>query len=342
MIRELYAAGVSLLVAMAAGSVLILAVGESPANVYALLVARTWGDFYGIGQVLFKATPLIFTGLAVALAFRAGLFNIGAEGQMVAGGFAAGLLGAALPASVPSPFAIVATLAAAAAAGAAVGALPGWLKARYGAHEVINTIMLNLIVASLVLWAGNTWFFEEGQTHTAAIAATAELPGLGLGASQANTSFILAVLAAAAVWYLLSRTRRGYAIRAVGLNPGAAETGGIRAGRVWIGAMAASGALAGLVAANFVLGQKHYFETGMGRGAGFVGIAVALLGRNHPGGVVAAAIFFGTLEQGAFAVSALVPKEVVEIFEAVVILAVVATSAEVQRLAKGSGRRKAS
>ena len=337
MIRELYAAAVSLLVAMAAGSVLILAVGESPANVYGLLITRTWGDVYGVGQVLFKATPLIFTGLAVALAFRAGLFNIGAEGQMIAGGFVAGLFGAALPASLPAPLAITATLSVAALAGAALGALPGWLKARYGAHEVINTIMLNLIVASLVLWAGNTWFFEKGQTHTAAIAEAAELPGLGLGASQANTSFILALATAALVWYLLERTRRGYAIRAVGLNPGAAETGGIRAGRVWIGAMAISGALAGLVAANFVLGQKHYFETGMGRGVGFVGIAVALLGRNHPGGVVAAAIFFGTLEQGAFAVSSLVPKEVVEIFEAIVILAVVATSAEIKRLA---GRKK--
>jgi simple sugar transport system permease protein len=331
--HDLIAAAIALLVATAAGSVLILVVGESPGAVYTLLLSKTWGSAYGIGQVLYRATPLIFTGLAVALAFRAGLFNIGAEGQMIAGGLAAGVFAASIPAALPAPIAVASSLAVAAAAGAAIGALPGWLKARFGAHEVINTIMLNFIVASVALWLGNQWFFAPGTTHTAAITGAAELPALGLGPSLANASFLVALAAAGGVWYLLARTRRGYELRAVGLSPGAAETGGISIGRTWIGAMALSGALAGLVAANFVLGDKHYFEIGVGRGVGFVGIAVALLGRNHPVGVVLAALFFGTLEHGGFVVSSVVPKEVVGILTAVVILAVVASSAEVRRLA---------
>ncbi len=327
---------IALLVAMAVGSLLILAFGESPASVYRLLIVNTWGNTNGIGQVLFKATPLIFTGLAISLAFHAGLFNIGAEGQMIAGGFTAGIVAAGLPASTPAIVAIPIALLAAAFVGALVGGFPGWLKARFGAHEVINTIMLNFIVAAVVLWIGKRSFFAKGTTHTEPIATGAELPGLGLGDSQASVAFLLALLVAAGVFYALSRTERGFAIRAVGHSQSAAKASGIRVGWVWITTMAASGAIAALVASGSVLGYKHYYEVGMSKGVGFVGIAVALLGRNHPIGVVFAALFFGTLEQGGFVVSALVPKEVVEILVAVVILAVVATSAEVRRLARRS------
>ncbi len=331
--REAYTIAVALLVAMAAGSVLILAYGQSPAHVYGVLIARTWGDAYGFGQVLFKATPLVFTGLAVALAFRAGLFNIGAEGQMVVGAFATGLVGAALPDGVPWIVGVPVAIAAGVAAGAALGALPGYLRARFGAHEVINTIMLNFIASAAVLWAGRSWFFEPETTHTAAVASGARIGGFGLSGSAANWSFVLALLAAAGVWYFLARTRRGFEWRAVGANPRAAEAGGVHIGVAIIGAMAVSGGLAGAVGANFVLGYKHYFEEGIGRGMGFMGIAVALLGRNHPVGIVAAALLMGTLSQGGLAVNALVPKELVDVLQAVIILAVAATSSEVRRLA---------
>jgi general nucleoside transport system permease protein len=144
------------------------------------------------------------------------------------------------------------------------------------------------------------------------------------------------VAAAAAVWYFLARTRRGYEWRAVGLAAPAAENAGIRIGRTWIAAMAASGAIAGLVGTNYVLGYKHYFEHDAGRGIGFMGIAVALLGRNHPAGVVAAALLFGTLSHGGLAVNALVPKELVDVLQAVIILAIVATAAEVRRRRGGA------
>jgi len=331
--REAYIVVVALLVAMAAGSVLILAFGQSPAQVYGMLMAHTWGDSYGLGQVLFKATPLVFTGLAVALAFRVGLFNIGVEGQMMVGAFATALVGASLPDGTPWVIAIVLAIGAGAVAGGALGAIPGYLRARFGAHEVINTIMLNFIAGALVLWAGRTWFFVEESTHTQTVIESARIPSLGMSGSAANLSCFLALIAAAGVWYFFERTRRGHEWRAVGESPLAAETAGIRIGRSITWAMAASGALAGAVGANFVLGYKHYFEEGIGRGMGFMGIAVALVGRNHPVGIVGAALLFGTLSQGGFAVNELVPKELVDVLQAVIILAVAATSAEVRRLA---------
>jgi general nucleoside transport system permease protein len=331
--RFLQAYGVilALLVAMAAGSLLILAFGQSPLKVYGVLLASTWGDSYGIGQTIFKATPLIFTGLSVALAFRAGLFNIGCEGQLLMGCFACALVGLWLPASTPVLLAVPLAIAAAAGAGAALGAIPGALRAYTGSHEVINTIMLNFVASALVLWAGNRFFFVEETTHTGEIISAVRLPGLGLAESAANGSFLLALLAAGFFWILMDRSRRGFELRALGHSPRAAENAGIDVRRSIVVAMSLSGALAGAVGANYVLGYKHYFEEGLGRGMGFMGIAVALLGRNHPIGIVAAALLFGTLSQGGLAVNAFVPKEIIEVLQAVIILAVAITAAGTRR-----------
>jgi simple sugar transport system permease protein len=317
----------ALLIALAAASALILAAGAAPLEVYRLLAAGTWGHAYGIGQVLFKTTPLIFTGLAVALALRAGLFNIGAEGQLTVGAFLTALVGmhaAALPSLVAVPLALV----AGAAGGAFVAAIAGALKAWRGAHEVINTIMLNFIVRAAMVGLG-TRFFEREQIHTAPIAASARLPRLGewlpaLHGSAANASIFLALAAAVAVAALLERTRAGFTLRAVGAAPDVAATSGISVGRVQLLAMTLSGALAGLVGANFVLGYKHYYEDGFSGGVGYMGIAVAVLGGARPLGVVVAALVFGTLSQGALAVNAIVPKELVDVLVAVIIFVVAA------------------
>jgi simple sugar transport system permease protein len=331
-VREGSIIAIALLAAMAAGSLLILAYGESPAAVYGLLFKSTWTTEHGTGQVLFKATPLVLTGLAVALAFRAGLFNIGGEGQLAVGAFATGLAGAALPLDTPWPLALPLALAAGGAAGAVWGAIPGALKAWTGAHEVINTIMMNFIAGGLILWAGNGWFFVAETEHTGRVVDGAHLSDLGLAGSAANLSVFIALGCAGAVWYFLARTRRGYELRALGLAPLAAEAGGVDLRRATILAMTASGALAGLVGANYVLGYKHYYENGMGTGTGYMGIAVALLGRNHPAGVVAAALLISTLQHGGLAASELVPRELIDVLQAVIILAVAASSAEVRRL----------
>lgn len=325
--RELITIGLALLAAFVAGSLLIWAIGESPLGIYELLLSTTWGTRYGIGQVLARATPLVLTGLSVAIAFRAGLFNIGAEGQLAAGSFAAAVCGAALPAATPGPIAIVLCILAAMIAGGLIGALPGLLKARYGAHEVINTIMLNFIVSAVVLWLGNKWFFVAYTTHTARIAPSAELGGLGFPGSAANTSLFFALLVALAIHLFITRTRRGFEWRTVGHNPRAAENAGVNVPSVIVGAMTLSGALAGAAGVHYVLGYKHYFERDIGSGAGVTGIAVALLGRNHPAGIVIAALLFGTLSHGGLEVSERVPKELVEILRAVIILAVAVATA---------------
>ncbi|HUO51642.1 MAG TPA: ABC transporter permease [Gemmatimonadaceae bacterium] len=326
---------VALLVALVAGDLLILAVGQSPAAVYRLLVQGTWGNWYGFGQVLYKTTTLIATGLAVSLGLRAGLFNIGAEGQLAAGGFGAALAGLALPAGTPAWIAVPACVAAAMAAGGAVGAVPGALRARFGAHEVITTIMLNFIVLALLNWIVVAHLRVPETLHTPEIRAGA-VPRLAVAwaafhGSAANFTIGILLAAALATWWFLFRTRSGYELRAVGLQPDAAEYGGVGAGATWMRALAISGMLAGLGGVNFVLGYKHYYEEGFAGGAGFLGIAVALVGRNHPAGVVVAALFFATLSQGGLAVNALVPKQLVEVLQGVIILAVAASVPEVRR-----------
>ncbi len=329
--REATILAFAILAAMAVASVLILVYGESPLHVYSVMLSRTWGDAYGVGQVLFKSTPLVFTGLAVAMAFQVGLFNIGGEGQLLVGSFASALVGAALPAMVPAWFAIPMCVVAGAGAGAALAFVPGVLKVRFHSHEVINTIMLNFISQALVLWAGRRFFFVAETVHTKLVLPAARVPSLGLSDSAANAAFLLALLAAVGCHWLLSRSRLGYQMRAVGKGAAAAETAGISLSRMILFAMALSGALAGMVGSSLVLGYKGYFEEGMGSGAGFMGIAVALLARSRPLGVIPAALLFGTLSQGGLAANALVPKEILDVLQAVVILGVAVASAELRR-----------
>jgi ABC-type uncharacterized transport system permease subunit len=329
--REGAIAGIALLVAVAAGSLLIIAAGRSPLEVWSAMAVRTLGDPYAVGQVLFKATPLVFTGLAVAVALRAGLFNIGGYGQVVAGCLATAALGAALPPGTPSLVAVPLCLVAAAVAGGGLGAITGALRAYRGAHEVIVAIMLNAIVAASALWIGGAGLFVGESTRTAPIVAGAQLPALGIAGSAANASIVLAIAAAVGVAWLAARTRWGLDWRAVGQNAGAAEAAGIDVRRAWVASMALSGALAGLAAANYVLGYKHAYEDGVGRGAGFLGIAVALLGRGHAAGVIAGALLLGFLSHAGLVVADLVPKELVDVLQAVIVLAVAGTAPAVRK-----------
>ncbi|MBX3160283.1 MAG: ABC transporter permease [Deltaproteobacteria bacterium] len=303
----------------------MLVVGVSPVRVWGTMVERTFTDEYNLGQMLFAATSLALCGLAVALALEAGLFNIGAEGQLAAGVLACSTLGAALPAGTPAPIAIPVCLAAAAGAGGLVAGGVGLLKATRGAHEVISSIMLNFVVAGVSLWLGNELLFVGGATTGAPIAPGAELPHLGLGGSSVNAALAITLAAAAAVWWLRDRTTWGEAWRAVGRDPAAARSAGISVERVQVLAMTASGALAGLAAANLVMGYKHAFEDGLGRNTGFLGISAALLGRSHPAGVIIAALLLGFLQAGGLAVAELVPKELTEMLQGVVVLAVAAS-----------------
>ncbi len=326
---------VALAIAAVVGDLLILSFGEAPSTVFRLLVEGTWGNAYGIGQVLYKTTTLACTGLAFALAGRAGLFNVGAEGQLAAGGFGAAVLGMMLPVGTPALIAVPLCLLAAMLVGAGVGAVPGALRAKFGASEVIVTIMLNFIVLAFLNWIVSAKLHVPETLHTPPIVA-GMMPRFAdsfaaFRGSAANFTIVFAVLAAVASWWYLFRTRSGYAVRAVGLQPDAAEYGGVRVPRVLLVTMCLSGALAGLGGMNFVLGYKGYYEEGFAGGAGFLGIAVALVGRNHPFGILGAALLFATLSQGGLAVNAVVPKQLTDILTAVVILAVATAVPEVQK-----------
>jgi simple sugar transport system permease protein len=253
---------------------------------------------------------------------------------LIVGAFCAGIVGtqcAGLPAFVLLPLTILAGML-----GAALWALPpALLKAKVGAHEVINTIMMNFIAVALVQYLGH-FAFEHATVHTAPIGAGARIPRFdayipALRGSPVNGSLVLALLAAGFVGWLLWRTRFGYELRAVGLSPSAAEYAGISVPRTWIVAMCLSGALAGLVGANFVQGYKGYFENGFSSGVGFLGIAVALLGRNSPLGVVIASIFFAALSYGGLVINTEVPKELVEILQAIVILFAITLHVVIER-----------
>ena len=327
---------VALLLAAVVGDALILSFGQSPGAVYKLLLDGTWGNAYGFGQVLYKATTLTFTGLAVGLGLRAGLFNIGAESQLAAGGFVAALAGLLLPAGIPALLCLPVYLLAAALGGGVVGAVPGVLKARFGAHEVIVTIMLNFVVLALLNYLVSAKLHVPDTLHTPELKSGA-LPRLSdlaspFHGSAANATILLAIATAIVLGWYLFRTRRGFELRSVGLQPAAAEYAGVHVAGVTWRALAVSGAIAGLGGLNYVLGYKHYNEEGFATGAGFLGIAVALVGRSHPAGIVVAALLFATLSQGGLAVNALVPKQMVDVLQAVVILAVATSVPEVRRL----------
>ncbi|MGH7471936.1 MAG: ABC transporter permease [Longimicrobiales bacterium] len=326
----------ALLAALVIGDVLILSFGQSPAAVYRMLLEGSWGNAWGFGQVLFKTTTLVFTGLAVAIGLRAGVFNIGAESQLAAGGFMAALVGMLLPAGTPALFAILFCMIAAAAGGGLAGAVPGMLKARFGAHEVIVTIMMNFIVLALLNYIVAAHLHEPETLRTPGVQA-GQIPRLAqvwpaFHGSAANFALLIALLLAGLLWFFLFRMRAGFELRAVGLQPSAAEYGGIKVGRVWFGALVLSGMIAGLGGINYVLGYKGYYEEGFAGGAGFLGIAVALVGRNHPLGVILSALLFATLSQGGLAINALVPKDIVDVLQATVIIAMAISVPEVRRL----------
>jgi simple sugar transport system permease protein len=326
----------ALLIAAVVGDLLIISFGQSPADVFRLFIDGTWGNPYGLGQVVYKATTLTFTGLSVALGIRAGLFNIGAESQLAFGGFCAAMMGLAMPNGTPGVIAVLACVVAAAFGGGLVGAVPGALKARFGASEVIVTIMLNFIVLAFLNWVVSAKLHVAEMLHTPSIRAgsverlSAFIPSLH--GSAANFTILFALASALLGGWYLFRTRAGYELRAVGLQPAAAEYGGVKIGGVFIRAMLIAGALAGVGGTNYVLGYKRYYEEGFAAGAGFLGIAVALVGRNHPVGVLLAAFLFATISQGGLAVNAIVPKQMVEVLTGVVIIAVATTVPEVQRL----------
>ena len=324
---------VNLVLALLLSAVVVLLVGENPARALRLLAAGAFGDAEAVGYTLYYATNFVFTGLAVAVAFHGGLFNIGAEGQAYIGGLGVALLclGAG---GWPTMLVIPAAIVAAAAGGAAWAFVPGWLQAKRGSHVVITTIMFNFIASSLMTYLLVNVLIKPGQQspETREFDPNTWLPqlhdvlrwlGWEIGRSPLNCSALLALAACALVWFYLWHTRWGYELRALGHNETAAVYGGIAPARTVIVAMSISGALAGLMSLNEVMGVQHRLLLNFPGGAGYVGIAVALMGRNHPVGIVLAAVLFGALYQGGSELSFDMPKltrDMVVVIQGLIIL----------------------
>jgi simple sugar transport system permease protein len=319
----------NLALALALSAVVVILAGEHPLRALRLLVAGAFGDAEALGYTLYYATSFIFTGLAVAVAFHGGLFNIGAEGQAYIGGLGVGLVCLAAD-GWPRTLVILAGIVAAGASGAAWAFVPAWLQARRGSHVVITTIMFNFIASALMTHLLVNVLIKPGQQspETREFAPNTWLPqlqdlGWAIGRSPLNLSFGLALLAGVAVWFYLWHTRWGYELRAFGHNETAAVYAGIRPARMIMVALTVSGALAGLMSLNEVMGFHHRLLLNFPGGAGYVGIAVALMGRSHPLGIVPAAVLFGALYQGGTELSFEMPtltRDLIVVIQGLIIL----------------------
>jgi len=317
---------VAILISFAIGALIMLATGNNPITAFGALFRGAFGSPLAVGRTLLNATPLIFTGLAVAVAFRAGLFNIGGEGQFYIGAITAAVVGVSLGSL--GVFGMVLALAACVVTGFLWGAIPGFLKAYFGAHEVITTIMLNFVAILLATYLALNPFRSEGLVPgTEAIDLAARIPFIGIGLGRANYGFVFALVAAAVVYLFLWRTKRGFEIRAVGLSPGAASYAGMSIGLNTVLALAIGGAFAALGGGVEILGVYGKMSIPFVSGLGFTGIGVALLGRNHPAGVVLGALLFGGLTAGSqemqFATD--VPLQLANVIGAIILLLVTAT-----------------
>ena len=291
----------ALALGLGAGLAVTWFAGENPWHVFRILAQGAFGTRYDFGMTLFYATPLVFTGLSVAVAFHTGLFNIGAEGQLTLGALAAAAVGAVWP-RLPAPLAPILAALAAILAGTLWGLIPGWLRARRGSHEVINTIMLNFVAAGIASYVALYLLKnpESQNPETKPIGAGYLLrPFACFGGAPVGPALVLALLTAFVVWVFLWRTALGFELRAVGQSESAARAAGIDPAWCRVIALSLAGGLAGMVGIGEVLGNAGKFKVGFSPEYGFIGIAVALLGRNQPLGVLAAALLFGALHKGA-------------------------------------------
>jgi ABC-type uncharacterized transport system permease subunit len=314
--------GIALIVVFGVGSIAMLLAHVSPIDGFSALFDGAFGTTSEFAETLVSATALLFPALGIALAFRAGLFNIGAEGQLVLGGLAAGIAGVFVPG--PPIVSIIVTLLAGAIAGGLWGGIAGFLKARFGANEVIATLMLNVIAALFATYIvdGPLHFATANEGETPLLAHTAWLPTI-VPDTRLTISIVIALAVALALRFVFNRTIFGFELRAAGEAPQAARRAGIDLSRIALLAMTFSGAIAGLGGATLVTGVLHRFNTGLSPGYGFVAIAVALVGNLEPAWIAVAAFAFGILQNGALSMQAEanVPRDIINVVEGLVIIA---------------------
>ena len=336
---------VSLVVALLLGALVLAAAGVDPVGAFrAIAVAAFLGGIPSLADTATQATPLVFTGLACGVAFRAGLWNVGAEGQLLVGAWAAtGVAGVWLPAGTSAAVMLAAMALAAVVAGAAWGAVPGLLRARFGVSEILSSLMLVYVAVQWNNAFVYTLWSDRGFQMTPVFPESAWMPTLSsllgplapdLRGSQAHAGLVVAVVAAVVAGWVGSRTRFGFELRVMGASRATAHYAGIAVARRTVLVMALSGALAGLAGMVEVSGVVHRLQEHFSPGYGFTGILIAFLGRLNPGGVVLAAVLFGGLLVGAREVQ---PQGVASVLQGVVLVSLVASDLLVRRLVARAG-----
>ena len=333
--RTLYALIVPILAVVTAlilGGVIIAVLGGDVAKAYQGLWEGSFGRPRSISDTLVRTTPYIFGGLAVALAFKGGLFNIGVEGQITVGALATAFVGYAVT-SIPFPFHLILAVLAGFVVGGLWGAIPGFLKAFTGAHEVIVTIMLNYVAINLASYLLGGPMHDKNPAiaiaQTAPVLDSARLPPLLADPQyRVHWGVVIGVIAAIIVWWLLQKSTLGFEIRTVGANPNAARYAGISVGRTIVVLMGLSGGLAGMGGALDVVGLNHYYAAAFTAGYGFDSIAVALLARSNPIGVLPSALLFGALAAGSARMQFLsqIPIDIIQIVQALILIFIAAPS----------------
>ena len=324
-LRAVFTQVIAVLLAFATGAVVLYVTGYSPVEAYAAMFMGAFGDFYAVGQTLMKATPITFTALAFLFSFKGGLFNIGGEGQLLMGAIASAIVGASFE-GLPAPIHVLVSLVAGAVAGGLWGFVPAYLKTRFGAHEVITTMMLSYVAKYVTSYLVNYPFKAPGWVaQTVPVVESARLPRI-LPPTQLSAAIYVVVLLVVVTEFVLRRTVLGFEVRAAGLNPDAAENAGIDVGRSMLVALVVSGALAGLGGSGEILGVHRRFIDGFSPGYGWDGLAVALVGGLSPVGSFLAAILFGAMRSGGMAMTRAtgVPLDIIFLLQALVILFVAA------------------
>jgi ABC-type uncharacterized transport system permease subunit len=355
LVGQLLALLAALGIALLLGAVIVVAYGEDPFSVYGAILRYSFVEPDGFGYVLTNATPLIFSALAVAVCFKGGMFNIGVEGQYIVA-MATGAWAALSLEFLPGPLLLFGVIAFAMLGGMIWGAIPAVLKVKTGAHEVVTTIMLNGIAVSLVAWliANPLRISSRGEGNfnvnlrTDPFPDAATIPDLGhyfglRPSAHLTWLFPAAVVTAIVVRFVMRRMRLGYEARAIGISAGSAQAGGVSIGGVQIKLFVLSGALAGLVGMQQMLGENGFLPVGYASGLGFTGIAVAFLGQNHPIGIVFAALLWGILGRGetALQIDSDVPREFIIILQGIMIISVVVTYQLARRRLQARRRQRA-
>jgi simple sugar transport system permease protein len=315
--------------------IIFLIIGKNPLEVFSMMFADVFGSGYGFGQTLFKATPLIICGCGLAICFHASLFNIGAEGQLNAGSFVIGLIAyylsgysflIAIPLALIGGFVISGLL----------GLIPAIIKVKKGVSEVITTIMMNFIVLALINFFLIDFFAVKSTVHTEKISDAIMIPKFSdffpmFRGSSLNLVFIVSIILAFATYYFIYKTKIGYEIRAVGYNETASKYIGIKINKTILLSFFIGAGLTSLVGLNFIMGYKGYYEFGFSNNLGFTAIAVALLAKNNPIGIIFSALLFGFLDYGGLSVNTLVPKEIMFVIQGVVILTILSVDKLVEK-----------